>query len=40
MSLYGRKGNEDQVSFNAYIDEALAEAQLDLPGPGTSMAIN
>ena len=33
------KGNEEQAGFNAKVEEALAEAQLDLPGPGTFQAL-
>ena len=36
---FRRKGNEEQASFNTRIDKALSEAQLDLPGPGTSLAL-
>ena len=36
---YRRKGNEEQASFNARVDEALADAQLELPGSGTSPAL-
>ena len=36
---YKRKGNEEQASFNARVDESLAEAQLELPGAGTSSAL-
>ena len=38
-SQYKKKGNEEQASFNTCIDELLAEAQLDLPGPGSSAAL-
>ena len=36
---FKRKGNEEQATFNAQVDEALAEAQLELPGPSTSPAL-
>ena len=36
---YKRKGNEEQATFNTRVDEALAEAQLDLPGAETSPAL-
>ena len=34
-----RKGNKEQTSFNVRVDEALSDAQLDLPRPGTSPAL-
>ena len=36
---YRRKGNEEQATFNACVDKALVEAQLDLPGAETSPAL-
>lgn len=36
---YGKKGNKEQARFNASVDEALAEAQVDLTGPGTLLAL-
>ena len=36
---YQSKGNEEQASFTACVIEALAEAQLELPGVGTSLAL-
>ncbi len=34
-----KKGNEEQVTSNARVDEALAEAQADLPGAGASQVL-
>ena len=36
---FKRKGNEEQAAFNAQVDEALAEGQLELPGQSTSPAL-
>lgn len=36
---YRKKGNEEQASFNMYVDEELAKAQLDLSEPGASLAF-
>ena len=36
---YKNKGNKEQALFNVCNDEALAEAQLDLPGPGSLAAL-
>ena len=33
---YKKKGKEEQASFNACVDEALAEVQLELPEAGTN----
>ena len=37
--VFRRKGNEEQAAFNARLDEALTEAQMDLAGPSTSVAL-
>ena len=36
---FQKKGNEEQATFNARVDETLAEAQADLPTAGTSPAL-
>ncbi len=36
---YKKKGNEEQATFNARVDEALAETQADLPEAATSTAL-
>ncbi len=36
---FKKKGNEEQATFNARIDEALAETQSTLAGAGTSPAL-
>ena len=36
---FKRKGNEEQAAFNARVDQALTEAQLELPGRSESPAL-
>ncbi len=36
---FNKKGNEEQATFNARVDETLAEAQADLPTAGKEKRI-
>ena len=39
LHQYKKKGNEEQVRFDASVNKVLAEAKVDLSGPGTTLAI-